>query len=228
MIILIMITAGLVSGLVSYFYLTPIYQASTQLLINQKREQTVNSGDIQVQANLQLINTYNVIIKSPAILDKVAMKLNSGITSGQLNSAITVSNVQSSQVVIISVRDTNAQRAAEIANTTAEVFQTEIVKIMNVDNVNILAKAVENNWPVAPNPIRNIAIALVIGLLLGVGLAFLLDYFDNTIKTELDIEKELGLPVLGVIATIDDLKMEEMKERREARKKTARSENIGI
>ncbi|MEH7180560.1 YveK family protein [Neobacillus vireti] len=229
MIILIAITAALVSGVISYFYLTPIYQASTQLLINQKREnQTVNSGDIQVQANVQLINTYNVIIKSPAILDKVALKLGSDITSGQLNGAITVGQEANSQVVRISVRDTSAKRAAEIANTTAEVFQTEIVKIMNVDNVNILAKAVENNYPVEPNPIRNIAIALVIGLLLGVGLAFLLDYFDNTIKSEVDIEKELGLPVLGVIATIDEIKLEEMKERRAARKSTARSENIGI
>ena len=95
--------------------------------------------------------------------------------------------------------------AASIANTTAEVFKKEIVTIMNVDNVSILAEATvgENQAPIKPQPLLNIAIALVVGLMAGVGLAFLLEYLDNTVKNEQDIEKLLGLPVLGTIAMID-------------------------
>ncbi|WHZ02858.1 Wzz/FepE/Etk N-terminal domain-containing protein [Neobacillus sp. YX16] len=231
MIILITMTAGLVSGVVSYFFLTPIYQTSTQILINQaKSEQSIYSPS-EVQTNLQLINTYNVIIKSPAILDKVVDELKLDITATQLNEKITVGSEKDSQVVNISVQDESAKTAANIANKTAEVFQAEISKIMNVDNVSVLAKATvaEKQSPIKPQPLLNVAIAIVVGFMASVGLAFLLEYFDNTVKTEQDIEKILGLPVLGVIATMDNQKMEELKKRRTAKNRaTGRGESVGV
>lgn len=224
----ITITAVLISGIVSYFLLTPIYQASTQLLVNQsKNEQSVYSPS-EVQTNLQLINTYNVIIKSPAILDLVVKDLDLNMSASELNEKITVVSEKDSQVVNISVQDPNPNDAAEIANKIAAVFQTEIVKIMSVDNVSILAKATvaDNPSPIKPNPQLNVAIALVVGLMAGVGLAFLLEYFDNTIKTEQDIDKILGIPVLGVISTIED---EDVKgiSGRTLRNTSVRSETVG-
>lgn len=224
----ITITAVLISGIVSYFFLTPVYQVSTQLLVNQsKSEQTPYSMN-EVQTNLQLINTYNVIIKSPAILDLVVKELDLDMTTSQLNEKITVQSEKDSQVVNISVQDENVAQAAKIANKTVEVFQKEIVKIMNVDNVSILAKATvsDNASPIKPQPMLNVAIALVVGLMAGVGLAFLLEYFDNTIKTEQDIEKILELPVLGVISTIEN---EDIKAAsgRGARNTSVRSETVG-
>jgi capsular polysaccharide biosynthesis protein len=131
--------------------------------------------------------------------------------------------------VNVSVQDADANRAAKIANQTAEVFQSEISKIMKVDNVSILAKATvaDNQAPIKPRKSLNVAIALVVGLMAGVGLAFLLEYFNNTIKNEQDIEKILGLPILGVIATIDDQKLEESISKRAARKTEVRGENFG-
>lgn len=228
LIAVITITAVLVSGIVSFFYLTPIYQASTQLLVNQtKSEQTVYSTS-EVQTNLQLINTYNVIIKSPAILDLVIKELDLNMTAAQLNGKITVGSEKDSQVVNIAVQDPSAENAAQIANSVANVFQEEIVKIMSVDNVSILAKATvsDNQAPIKPNPKLNIAIALVVGLMAGVGLAFLLEYFDNTIKTEQDIERILELPLLGVISKIDE---EDSKttSRTSARTSRVRGETVG-
>ena len=83
---------------------------------------------------------------------------------------------------------------------------------MNVNNVSILAEATafENQSPIKPNPQLNIAIALVIGLMLGVGLAFLLEYLDNTIKSEQDIEKLLELPVLGGISSMERKEQDKM------------------
>ncbi len=117
---------------------------------------------------------------------------------------ISVVSEKNSQVVSITVQDENPGVAVDIANTIANVFKTEIATIMNVDNVSILSKAVvaENPDPIKPRPVLNMAIALVVGLMAGVGLAFLLEYLDNTIKTEQDIEKLLELPVLGAIAII--------------------------
>src|SRR5690606_14281896 len=92
------------------------------------------------------------------------------------------------------------------ANTTAEVFEEEIPKLMNVDNVNILSPAMvgENPQPVDPNPTLNMAIGAVIGLMIGVGIAFLLEYLDTSIKAERDVEEILDLPILGLISPIPE------------------------
>ncbi|MDQ0200751.1 YveK family protein [Neobacillus ginsengisoli] len=221
--------AVLMSGVVSYFFLTPVYQASTQLLVNQsKKDQTaVNYND--VQTNLQLINTYNVIIKSPAILELVIKDLNLNMTAAQLTQKITVQNEKDSQVVNLSVQDTSAAKAAKIANETANVFKDQIAKIMSVDNVSILAKAdvTENPKPIKPRPLLNVAIALVVGLMAGVGLAFLLEYFDTTVKNEQEIEKLLGLPVLGVIAKMDESQLKQSKGKHAERNVRVRGESIG-
>src|SRR5690606_4693261 len=92
-----------------------------------------------------------------------------------------------------------------------EVFKEEVPKLMNIDNVNILSPAQysDNPTPIKPNKMLNMAIALVIGLMIGVGLAFLLEYLDTTVKTELDVEEIIGLPIIGVVSPI---KQEEMQK----------------
>jgi len=206
LIILLTIIAVTVSGLISFLLLTPIYQSSTQILINQEKADVTAFNSQDIQTNLQLINTYNVIIKSPAILSKVIEQLDLDMTPTDLNSQITVNNEQDSQVVNISVQDPNPSVAVDIANTTANVFQNEIVKLMKVDNVSILTPAIlaDNPAPVKPDPILNMAIAAVIGLMLGVGIAFLLEYLDTTVKSEQDVEELLNLPILGLISPISD------------------------
>ncbi|WP_059173407.1 YveK family protein [Bacillus sp. FJAT-27445] len=198
--------AVFISALVSYFVLTPIYQASTQILVNQaKTEQNMYNYN-EIQTNLQLINTYNVIITTPAILDLVVKELNGEYTTGQLSSKISVASEKQSQIVNITVQDENPKTAAKIANTIAMVFQEQIISIMNVDNVTILSPATvtDGQAPVKPKPLLNVAIALIVGLMLGIGLAFLLEYFDNTIKSEQDVEKVLEMPVLGAVAVMGD------------------------
>ncbi|MGE6829717.1 YveK family protein [Priestia megaterium] len=207
LIVLITIIAAIVSAVISFFVLTPVYESKTQILVNQaKNDQQLYNPQV-VQTNVQLINTYNDIITSPAILDKVVKELKLDESAQSLKGQIQVTSAQDSQVAQIVVQDTSAKRATEIANTTASVFQKQVPKLMNVDNVKILSKAAlgENLSPVKPQPLLNVAIAIVVGLMVGVGLSFLLEYLDNTLKTEQDIENILELPVMGVVTTIKDV-----------------------
>src|SRR6478752_10214534 len=207
LIVLITIIAATVSGVISFFVLTPVYESKTQILVNQAKNDQQLYNNQTVQTNVQLINTYNDIIKSPAILDKVIKELKLDGSAQSLSGKIQVTNAENSQVAQIVVQDTSAKRATQIANTTASVFKKEVPKIMNVDNVSVLSKATlgESASPVKPQPLMNIAIAVVVGLMVGIGLSFLLEYLDNTLKTEQDIENILDLPVIGVITTIKDV-----------------------
>jgi len=214
------ILATLISGIVSYFFVTPIYQASTQLLVSQEKSETPILNISEIQTNLQLINTYNVIIKSPAILDIVRDELAlDTLTTEGLNSKITVSSVGESQVLTITAQDPDQFIARDIANTTATVFQSKISKIMNVDNVSVLSQAIatETQAPIKPNKMLNMAIAMVVGLMLGIGLAFLLEYLDTTIKTEQEIEKFLDIPVIGAISSMERKEQSKLEKFQQAR-----------
>ncbi|MRH41245.1 capsular biosynthesis protein [Aquibacillus halophilus] len=202
LIILLMVGAAGISAIVSFFILTPTYEASSQFLVKQDAQANMEYNSADIRTSLELINTYNDIIKSPRILDVVAEEIGAPLSS----EAIQISSGQNSQVVTVTVTDTDPSMAAEIANTTVEVFQDEVPILLNVNNVNILTEAVvpANPQPVNPKPLLNIAIGLVLGLMVGVGLAFLLEYLDNTIKNQTDIENKLELPVLGVIPHIKE------------------------
>lgn len=227
LILLITFSAVSISGILSYFVLTPIYSVSTQILVNKTNEEAQYNYN-EVQTNLQLINTYNVIIKSPRILDLVANEIEGDYTATSLKEKISVNSEQNSQVITLSVEDEDPHKAAMIANKTAEIFQSQIADIMKVDNVSILAKAEVQDHisPVKPKPLLNIAIAMVIGLMTGVGLAFLLEYLDTTIKTEADVEKYLEVPILGVIPNITDTEIQQGLSKQAASRRT-RGESIG-
>lgn len=209
------------SSFYTYFLITPTYQASTQILVNQSQEEGSNYSSGDLRANLDLINTYNVIMSSPRILEPTLESLELDRSTGALNGQIKVSSVGDSQVVNISVIDTSPALAVDIANTLALVFQEDIVDIMSVDNVSILSSAelLNNPSPVSPNPKLNIAIAFVVGLMSAIGLTFLLEFLDNTILTEDDVELKLDVPLLGSISKIDTtkMKMDEITQTRRAR-----------
>src|SRR5690625_3500209 len=189
--------AAVVAAVVSYFVLTPTYQSSSQFIVNQTQQDSNAQFSVNdIRTNVELINTYNVIITSAAILSDVAETLDLDYSPGKLASNIQVSSEQNSQIVNVTYTDPDPYLAADIVNTTVSIFQERIPDLMNMaENVKVLTTAEVSADPkqVSPNPTLNIAFAIVLGGMIGVGLAFLLEYLDNTITTEQDIEKHLGL-----------------------------------
>ncbi|MGL6102137.1 MAG: YveK family protein [Exiguobacterium acetylicum] len=198
------IVTALISFAVSSFLIKPMYQAGTQILVTPKKQANEVIDAAQVQSSVTLVNTYRVIIKSPAILEQVQKEvMNAPISIGALNNMVTVESEQNSQVINVSVQSTDAALASNIANSIAEVFSSDVQKLMSVDNVTVLSKSSIPTSPVSPNIVLNTAIAAVVGFLLGVGLAFLREVLDRRIRTEDQVQQILDLPVLGSIPDID-------------------------
>ncbi len=215
-IILITLGAALIAYIVSSFILTPIYRSSSQFIVNeglkyQDSSQQIDSGTIRT--NVELINTYNVIITSRAILNDVIEELDLSYSPSELAKNIHVSSEQNSQVVTVEVKDPDPNTATIIANTVVTTFQQKIPEILNVDNVSILTEAMtsENPRPIEPNIKLNMAIATVLGLMVSVGIAFLREYLNTTITTEEELVKHSNLPILAVITTINQ---EDIRQKR--------------
>lgn len=208
--LIMIISLGLLFGAAAAFatalIMTPQYEANTQVLVTQSQESSdgaVNNQDIQ--ASLQLVNTYRDIIQSPTVLDDVVENLGLEQSSSALSNQITVNNQDQSQVLTITVTDEFPENAETIANEVADVFQERVAEVMSVDNVSILATADvgDDPSPVSPQPLVNIAIGLILGVLLALGIAFLREFLDKRVKTEEEVEKILDLPVLGTVAKFD-------------------------
>lgn len=203
-IVLITVIAMITSGLISFFVLSPVYEANTTLIVNadQNKESEVLTGD-QLNVTQKLTLTYGEIIKSRSVINDVIKKLDLDKDYDEVVKEITVSPVKDTQIISITVQDTNAKRARDIANAIPTVFTKEVKRITKANSVEVIDKAITPENPVKPNKLMNIAIAAVLGIMIGLFIVFVLEYLDNKIKTPQDIEKYLELPILGVVPNED-------------------------
>lgn len=190
---------------------TPKYTATAKLVVNSTSSSAdgiANQLDLgAINSNIQLIKTYQEIIKTPAIMNKVVEEHPElGLNATQLINMVSVSSVNETQVMSLSVTDGSYERAAQTVNAIATVFQREVPQIMKLDNINILDEADPSagGIPIGNNPILFVLIALILSIVIGIAVAFVLEYMDDSIKTEEDIRDVLGLPVLGVIAKMNE------------------------
>lgn len=200
----ITLIAALTSGILIFFVMKPVYQASTTLIVgkkaiegSQQANQLLDYGNIM--ANQQLAKTYETIAKSRTVGERVVRDLNLQLSSESLASKVTVTSIKNTEVLQFTVKDNDPNLAASIANTMAQEFSKAIIEIKKVDSVSIIDQAVTPQNPVQPDKKQNLLMAAVLGLMGGIALAYLLEFMDNTIKDTADVEQILGLPVLGMI-----------------------------
>ena len=197
---LITSVAVVMSAIISFFVLSPVYEATTTLIVNSDKTPgtQVVTGD-QINVSEKLAVTYGEIIKSKSVINGVSKELGLSTEYQKMVDKITVSPIKDTQIISISVQDTNPKRAEDIANAIPSVFTKEVKRITKANNVKIIDKANLPKHPIKPNKIINILIAAVLGVMISLFVVFLLEYMDNKIKSPQDIEKHLGLPLLGVV-----------------------------
>lgn len=185
----------------AFFMMTPEYKATVQVIVNQNSNNE-NLRSMEVQADVQLVNTYNSILKSPFVLESVSEKLEKKYSVVELMNKIQVSNEMNSQVINVSVVDENSQVATKIATAVAESFRDKLSEIMKSSKVTILSTSQYNTVSTTKKPIFYVLIALVLGLVIGFVFALIAFWLDSTVKTEEDIEEELNIKVLGTISSV--------------------------
>lgn len=209
LIILLTVISVVTSGLVSFFVLKPEYQTFTTLIVGKPKDyQNVDNkldyNDLLL--NQKLVSTYGELVKTRAVADEVIENLGLDISYKDFREKVNVNLVKDTEIIKLEVVDTDPILAAEIANETAQVFMENVKDIMMVENVQVIDRAQVPDMPIKPRPQLNMAIAGVLGLMIGIFLVFLLEYLDNTIKTPDDVERYLELPVIGTIPMVEENK----------------------
>lgn len=205
-IVLVTILAVGAGAVINFFVLEPVYKASTTIMV-AKPSDYADDNQLQIQdlnLNERLARTYGEIVKSRGVSEDVISQLKLSLTPEQLKDKTSVDLVEDTEFITISVTDINPEQAATIANKVAEIFKVRVIDMMKVDNIQVLDDAVVPKSPIKPRPTLNMAIAGVLGMMVSIFVVFLLEYLDNTIKTPEDIEKHLGLSVIGVIPMMQD------------------------
>ena len=203
-IVIITLIAMLVSAAVSFFMLSPVYETNTTLIVNRSEAvQDQNMTNDEYTVSQKLATTYGEIIKSRTVLDEVIDELKLDMTYSQLASMVSVSPVGDTQIINIKVQDTNPTKAMNIANAIPKVFTKEVKRITKANGAEVVDKAVLPQNPIKPSKVMNVAIATVLGVMIGLFLVFVLEYMDTKMKKPEDITKHLDLPILGVIPKED-------------------------
>lgn len=197
--IIILPIVGLIIGLLcSLILVQPMFQASTQVIVNEKESDSTLQAQ-QVQSNIQLVNTYAEIATSPRMLEEVSKELDNKYSAKELSGMISTTSETESQILNVAVESANKNDSEKIANVFSEVFSDETPKIMTIDNVSILSKADGTATQTEPKMLVNALLGIVIGLMVAAIVIVLREIFDTRIKNEQDVQDELDIPVLGSI-----------------------------
>lgn len=200
--------ATLLSGIISFFIISPTYEATLSVFIGKtanEKEQSISYNDSDIMMYQKLVKTYSKIATSNDVLEKTIKDLKMDITSKELGTMVETTPQQDTQIMDIKVKSKDPKEAKKIAENLTTVFISKAKIIIPNGNVQILDKVKVPEKPVKPNKKLNVAIAFFLGLMMSLGVVFVLEYMDNTIKTQEDIEKYLEIPVIGMIPKHSDV-----------------------
>ena len=183
----------------------PLYTTYTTIILTKSNEAqtstTITQNDILL--NQKLVETYTKIIKSKLVLDQVISETGITYTAEELGQNVAVEAYENTEMLKISVTDSDPELSASIANSIAQVFSGEVAKIYQMNNISVIDIAqvpdeVSNNTLT-----RDFFIALFISIFGSIGVIFIIYYFDDSIKLTDDLEEEIGMPVIAKVFKSD-------------------------
>ena len=204
MIALITLTCSVIAGVLSFFVIKPTYEASTKLFIGKEESQNSAYDNNDIQMYQKLLKTYAEMIKNDELIEKAIREVNTTMTANEILGSLTVNPLTDTQILEIKLQGKKPEEITGILNGINNEFIFQANELVPNGNVKIIREVRVPKDPIAPNKVMNIAIAFLLGLMVGVGLTFLLEYLDNTFKTKEAVEGSLNIPVMGVIPQMSD------------------------
>lgn len=201
---------GIGSGAITHFFITPRYRATSTIYVLSRRDSAINMSDLQIGS--ALTSDYIKVFDMWEVHDEVISNLDLPYSYKEMQKMLSVVNTSDTRMLDINVTSWDPQEAADIANEYAKVASQYIADTMSTDKPNIMSVALVPSNPVSPSLMRNMAIGIMLGLLLGGGIVLLQMMNDDKYKTAEDIRRYVGLPTLALIP------MEEEYSRRGSRR----------
>lgn len=210
---IVIVIIFIIFGLLGCWYYTDNiqvaeYKSQTSLVLTSGTDK-ITQNDITVNKNL--VSTYREIIKSRRILSPVIENLQLDLTTEELSKKIAVTSTNDTEIIVITVTDTDSIKARDIANEIAKVFQKDIANIIPIDNISLVDEAVEANKPYNVNVLKQYIIGAGAGFLIGSMIITIMFYFDDSIKRPEDIEEKVGLSVLSTVPKYKNKKKSKRK-----------------
>lgn len=203
-IVFVGLLVGTVALLGSVFFLKPKYTSTTRIyVVSRSSDSSLTNQDLQ--AGSYLVNDYKEVITSNEVLSSVISQENLSLSTSELSNMISVNIPTDTRVISISVEDTDAQEASDIANTIREVAAEKIKSVTKVDDVTTLEAAEVASKPSSPNVKKNAAIGALAGVFLAIVGILVAEVLDDRVRRPEDIEETLGMTLLGVVPDIDKL-----------------------
>ena len=198
---------GLAGFAVSKILITPKYESAVMMIVNTKQENSTTVTNDNITSAQNLVSTYSVIVKSNTVLDQVIEKLGLDLKYRDLYDMVYVNAVDDTQIMRIAVRDTDPVRAEQIVSELAKISPAIIVDAAEAGSCKVISKVTTSERPVYPSTKRNVALAMAIGLLLSILYAVLRELTREVhIVDDSDVQKYLGLPIIGVIPEVERTK----------------------
>lgn len=197
-IILSGILLGVLSIIGTMLFITPKYESTTKIMVlNKQDNNTLTSADMQTST--QLTRDYAELIQSRTVLEGVIAQLNLDMTYKEMLNKVSVETSSDSRIVSISVTDEDPYTASEIANAVRDMAAEHIQSVMDIEAVNVVDTANIPNEKASPSLAKNGVIGGLLGVIIAMAAVIIIYLTNDTIKVEEDVERYLGLSVLGSI-----------------------------
>ncbi|MDY4545003.1 MAG: Wzz/FepE/Etk N-terminal domain-containing protein [Bacilli bacterium] len=201
MIIVITLITTISSIILTYFIIEPTYTTNAALLIGKKNAteegKEYNSSDVQMYQ--KLMGTYAKVVQSKDVIKRAIERGNLNLTYGQISSSLSVSTSDSDQILNLSYTSKTPQEGVDVLNPLIEEFDETSKEIISNGEMFVLTTPEMPSSPSSPNKKMNIMVGVAIGLMIGVSLALFLEYIDDSVKTNEDVELLIDVPVIGTI-----------------------------
>ena len=205
-IVAITLTATIISGVISFFVIDPVYEASTKVFIGKEESDDAAYNSSEINMYQQLLQTYAQAIKTKDLVNRAISGLKyDGLEARNVVESLTVNPISNTQILQIQYQSKDPNEAKDVLKSVTDEFIVTAKELVPNGNVRIIEEVELPQNPVSPNKKMNIAIAFLLGLMVSVGLVFLLEYLDNTYKNKEQLEKDLGISVLGAIPDVENL-----------------------